>query len=253
MIAQMSVDDCVRGIAGPVGKLGGAWMFDGAVNARGVELGLDTWAWYHCGRGGVLGNPDPSVVVAAFGFFPPALQTKAWFKGAAVMDPSLVTVEYAKACCVWGSGRFGTDPAGAARLADLLGKALDSAEVIGLPLFAGWRRILSDAADAADAFGASEGPARLALALQAAREHRGGSHLVAVAAAGISPLQAVMSGRYGATNAEFFGWPQPWPDPELAREAMAAVEVVTDAMVAPAFACLTGDERAELTAGLRTL
>lgn len=238
----MSPDECVRAIAGPVGKLGGAWMFDPTVHARGVELGLDTWAWYHCGRGGVLGNPDPSVIVAAFGFFPPALQTKAWNKGIAVMDPATIATHYAQACADWGKGRFGE---GSDRLADLLTKALDSAEVLGLPLFAGWRAKLHE--------GPAEGPARLALALQAAREHRGSCHLAAVAAAGIGPLQAVMSGRYGATNAEFFGWPQPWPDPDVAKDAMAKVEDVTDAMVAPAFATLSDDERAELAAGLRVL
>ena len=238
----MTPEECVRGIAGPVGKLGGAWMFDAKVHARGEELGLDTWAWYHCGRGGVLGQPDPSVVVAAFGFFPPALQTKAWNKGVAVMPAPQIAEEYAKACAAWGLDRFGD---GSDRLADLLTKALDSAEVIGLPLFAGWRAKLHE--------GPPEGPARLALALQAAREHRGSCHLVAVAAAGIPPLQAVMSGRYGATNAEFFGWPQPWPDPEVAKDAMVAVEAVTDAMVAPAFATLTDEERAELTTGLRAL
>jgi hypothetical protein len=234
--------ECTRGIAGPVGKLGGAWMFDGAVNARGLELGMDTWAWYHCGRGGVLGSPDASVVVAAFGFFPPELQTKAWNKGLAVMPASQAAQEYATCCASWGSGKFGE---GSDRLADLLTTALDSAVLTGLPLFAGWLKKLHD--------GPAEGPARLALALQAAREHRGGSHLIAVAAAGIPPLQAVMSGRYGATNAEFFGWPKPWPDPALAKEAMGAVEAVTDAMVAPAFEVLSDDERAELTAGLRAL
>ncbi len=235
--------ECVRAIAGPVGKLGGAWMFDAQVNARGEELGLDTWAWYHCGRGGVLGNPDPSVIVATFGFFPPDLQTKAWNKGVAVMAPEQISQEYAAACRAWGERSFGD---GADRLADLLSSALDSAVLTGLPLFAGWRAILTAAADA-------PGPQRLALALQAAREHRGGSHLVAVAAAGIPPLQAVMSGRYGGTNAEFFGWPKPWPDPDLARDAMAAVESVTDAMVEPAFETLTSDERAELAVGLRGL
>ncbi|MGB8652185.1 MAG: hypothetical protein WCD35_16155 [Mycobacteriales bacterium] len=238
----MTPEECVRAVAGPVGKLGGQWMFDAAVHARGTELGFDTWSWYHCGRGGVLGSPDASVVVAAFGFFPPALQTKAWHKGVAVMAPAQAADEYAQACADWGRRRFG---AGADRLADLLTTALCTAEVAGLPLFAGWRVKLLE--------GPTDGPARLALALQAAREHRGGSHLVAVAAAGIPPLQAVMSGRYGATNAEFFGWPQPWPDPELAREAMLAVEDVTDAMVAPAYAVLSPDERAELTAGLRAL
>jgi hypothetical protein len=238
----LTPDECVRGIAGPVGKLGGAWMFDAGVNARGTELGLDTWAWYHCGRGGVLGQPDASVVVAAFGFFPPELQTKAWNKGIAVMPAAQIAEEYARACAIWGTGRFGE---GSDRLADLLTKALDSAEVMGLPLFAGWRAKLHE--------GPSEGSARLALALQAAREHRGGSHLAAVAAAGIPPLQAVMSGRSGAANAEFFGWPQPWPDPELAKNAMAKVEEVTDAMVRQAYAALTPDERAELTTGVRAL
>ena len=234
----------MRAVAGPVGKLGGAWMFDSVVNERGTELGLDTWAWYHCGRGGVLGNPDPSVIVATFGFFPPQLQTKAWNKGVRVMDPADIAREYATSCAAWGSRTFtGVD---AGRLADLLTTALDSATVIGLPLFAGWRAVLHAHTDAPD-------PSRLALALQAGREHRGGSHLVAVAAAGIPPLQAVMSGRYGATNAEYFGWPRPWPDPELAKDAMAEVENVTDAMVAPAFAVLTAQERAELAAGLRSL
>ena len=62
-----------------------------------------------------------------------------------------------------------------------------------------------------------------------------------------------MSGRYGARNAEFFGWPQPWPDPEVAKEQMARAEAVTDELVAPAYAALTEAERAELTAGLRAL
>ena len=234
----------MRAIAGPVGKLGGAWMFDSVVNERGVELGLDTWAWYHCGRGGVLGNPDPSVIVSTFGFFPPELQTKAWNKGVAVMDPADIAREYAAACVAWGARTFTGD--GTGRLADLLTTALDSATVLGVPLFAGWRAVLHAHADIAEA-------SRLALALQAAREHRGGCHLVAVAAAGIPPLQAVMSGRYGATNAEFFSWPKPWPDPALAKDAMLAVETVTDAMVTPAFAVLSADERAELAAGLRSL
>ena len=242
----MTPMECVRAIAGPVGKLGGAWMFDAGVHARGTELGLDTWAWYHCGRGGVLGQPDPSVVVAAFGFFPPALQTKAWNKGIAVMPAPDIAQEYAKACAEWGRRTFGggavADPG---RLADLLTTALDSAEVMGLPLFAGWRAKLHA--------GPSDDPARLALALQAAREHRGSCHLIAVTAAGVEPLQAVMSGRYGESNAKFFGWPEPWPDPEEAKELMAQAERVTDDLVSPAYATLTEDERTELATGLRGL
>jgi hypothetical protein len=130
-------------------------------------------------------------------------------------------------------------------LADLLTTALDSAPVMGLPLFAGWRAVLHA--------GPSDDPARLALALQAAREPRGGCHLIAVTAAGVDPLQAVMSGRYGAKNAEFFGWDEPYPDPEAAKEAMAQAESVTDDLVSPAYATLTAAERTELATGLRAL
>jgi hypothetical protein len=233
----------VLAIKGTVGKQGGAFMFDADVFARGGELGLDLWAWYHCGRGGVLGNPDPSVVVAAFGFFPPAIQTKAWHKGVAVMEPAAIADAYAIACADFGRKTFVGE--GVDRLADLLTRVMDAVDVAGLPLFAGWRAKLHDAP--------SDGPARLALALMAAREHRGGVHLTAVVAAGIPPLQAVMSGRNGGANAEFFGWPQPWPDPSLAADAMKAVEEVTDTLVAVPFAVLTDDERAELAAGLRAL
>lgn len=239
----MTPMECVRAVAGPIGKLGGAWMFDAEVNARGKELGLNTWAWYYCGRGGVLGQPDPSVVVAAFGFFPPALQTKAWNKGIAVLPATEIAEEYAKACAEWGRRTFADE--GSERLADLLTTALDSAHVMGMPLFAGWRAELHAAP--------SDGPARLALALQAAREHRGSCHLIAVTAAGVDPLQAVMSGRYGADNAEFFGWPEPWPDPEGAKEAMAEAEHRTDDLVSPAYATLTAAERTELAIGLRAL
>jgi hypothetical protein len=62
-----------------------------------------------------------------------------------------------------------------------------------------------------------------------------------------------MSGRYGGTNAEFFGWPKPWPDPADYADVMAEVEKTTDRMVQPAFAALSEDERAELVAGLRAL
>ena len=239
----MSPEECVRRLAGPIGKLGGAFMFEAATFARGEALGMDPWAFYHCGRGGVLGNPDPSVVVAAFGFFPPALQTKAWGKGVAVLDPSETADHYAQACVDDGRERFAVE--GAERLADLLTTALDAADVAALPLFAGWRAKLHA--------GPSDGPARLALALMAGREHRGSCHLVSVRAAGIEPLQAIMSGRNGASAAEFFGWPKPWPDPAAAAEAMGEVERVTDQLVQPAFEVLTEDERAELVNGLRAL
>lgn len=242
----MTPEEAVRGLAGPVGRLGGAWMFDEVTQARGTELGLSTWSWYHCGRGGVLGDADAAAVVAAFGFFPPALQRKAWDKGRAVLPVGRVAEEYAAACADWGRRTF-SGVAGAGRLADLLLAAAAAVEPAGLPVFAGWRVLVDRVATGAD------DPARLALGLQVMREHRGGCHLVAVVAEGVDPLQAVVSGRYGPPNAAFFGWPEPWPDPEAGREAMARAEALTDRLVRPALAALEADERAELVAGVRAL
>ena len=239
----MTPEECVRGVAGPISKLGGAFMFDESTFARGQALGMDPWVFYHCGRGGALGNPDPSVGGAAFGFFPPALQTKTLNKGVRLMDPAKIFDLYAEACVEYGRQHFAFE--GASRLADLLMKALDAADVAALPLFAGWRAKVHA--------GPSDGPGRLALALMAGREHRGSCHLISVRAAGIDPLQAIMSGRNGAAAAEFFGWPQPWPDPALAKAEMAEVEQTTDRLVLAAYATLTDDERAELVTGLRAL
>ena len=246
MAVVVTPEEAVRGCAGPVGRLGGAWMFDEATAARGAELGLRGWSWYHCGRGGVLGDGDASVVVAAFGFFPPALQAKAWERGRAVLPPSQTAVHYARACADWGRRVFAEVEA-AGRLADLGQAVADAAPVAGMPLFAGWRAL-------ARSLEVSDGPGRLALVLQVLRGRGGSAHLVAVVAQGVDPLQAVVSGRYGPGNAEFFGWPQPWPDPEAGRPAMAAAEALTDVLVRPAFAAgLSDDERTELTEGVRAL
>ena len=43
----MTPEETVRGVAGPVGRLGAAWMFDPATAARGKELGLSSWSFYH--------------------------------------------------------------------------------------------------------------------------------------------------------------------------------------------------------------
>ena len=237
-------EEAVRAVAEPVGRLGGAWMFDPAVAARGTALGLRGWSWYHCGRGGVLGDGEADACIAAFGFFPPALQRKAWDRGRDVLPVGEMAREYALACAAWGRTTFAQVPA-AGRLADLLDAAADVVEPAGLPVFAGWRALAKGLAP--------DDAGRLALALQVMREHRGALHLVAVVAEGVGPLQAVMSGRYGADNARFFAWPEPWPDPKLARDAMAAAEARTDLLVRPAFAALTAAERVELVEGLRAL
>ena len=70
-----------------------------------------------------------------------------------------------------------------------------------IPIFVGWR-------DAARC----ETPAgRAAQLMQILREWRGGLHLVATTAAGLSPLEAILTNE-GQGQAKFFGWPEPFPD-----------------------------------------
>lgn len=242
---ELSAAEAVRGAAGPVGRLGGAWMMTPRATARGQQFGLTGWSFYYLGRAGVLGEVDASVVAATFVFFPPELLRKGWERGLQVLPLAQAHAHYVEVCREWGRQRFaGWAPAG--RLADLLTQVSAAAGVGGLPLFAGWRALLTGPTAAV-----TDDAARCALALQVLREHRGGLHALAVLAAGIDPLQAVVSGRYGPDNAAMFGWPQPWPEPSLGTAAMAKAEQVTDALVAPAFAALTPAERYELVALLR--
>ena len=236
--------EAARACAKPVERYGIVWMGDPQVVAVGSERGIAPWSFYTCGRGGVLGDGPADAMIAAFGFMDPDRQRKAWERGAAVLPPTEQARLYAQACADWGSRHFATVPT-AGRVADLLVRVTDAVEAAGMPLFAGWRAI-ARTVEADDA-------GRLGLALQVAREHRGSAHLVAVAAAGVSPVQAVASGKSGVDGLAFLGWGALDVDPQAGREAMAAVEDVTDRIVAPAFAALDETERAELVEAVRGL
>ncbi len=47
--------------------------------------------------------------------------------------------------------------------------------------------------------------------MQILREWRGGLHLVATTAVGLSPLEAILTNE-GPGQAKFFGWSEPFPD-----------------------------------------
>jgi hypothetical protein len=86
----------------------------------------------------------------------------------------------------------------------------------------------------------------VALALLRLREHRGGSHLIAVLAHGHTPLTAILTGP-GAAKARANGWTEPWPAmPPSARGALERAERLTDDLSARPYAGLNAGERAEL-------
>lgn len=194
-------------------------MLADEVLAPGKAFGYPNgYAYYVTGRGGVLGDVDADVVTSAFGFFAPALIRTMWERGVVVEGARAAAARYAAACAEFGRRRmaaFGHSE----RLAELAGRVATGADVSGLALYAGWRaHPLPD-----DATG------RAYQLLHVLRELRGSVHVLAVAASGLTPLEAVIA-TGGEENAHRFGWPGPYP--VTARSAKEPAELLTDRVLA---------------------
>ena len=132
--------------------------------------------------------------------------------------------------------------AGIERLADLAGRVVDAADATSRGLFAAWRAWPDPAGDPA---------ARAGLALLRLREHRGGGHLLAVSAEGLTPLEAILAGP-GPAKAAANGWDPPYPSVSGERtQRLHAAGRRTDALAGMAYACLDTAERADLVGLLR--
>ena len=229
----MSALDTARQLADPFGDLGGRFMLNGRTYTRGAELGFDGIDFYFCGRAGVLGDVDAEVVVHELGFFEPANVTRAWSAGRQALPPIDAAREFIACGYEWGRARL-PETLDAARLASLVRTVTDAAPDRSA-LSSAWRRWPwpTDDRDAA------------LHAIHLMRELRGGAHVCAVHDVGLDPHAAVMV-RSGAAGAEFFGWSEPHPDPETAREQWQRAEHATDDAVAAALAVLDDAEQAEL-------
>jgi hypothetical protein len=88
------------------------------------------------------------------------------------------------------------------------------------------------------------------LTTQILREMRGAAHINAIAAVGISPLDAILAStnappRTGPEYAERMGFPGPFRDPEEVRGQRLEAEALTARILEPFFAALDGAELAE--------
>ena len=230
----MTPEATAAAAAGPIGKVGGAFMLSRTTLGKAPTLGMEAWAFYFAGRCGVLGDVAPDVVAATLVFFPIETVRERWMEARAVMEPAAAAAAYAEACQEWGR-RYLSEVEDLDRLVDLLQRVVIDIDPAGAPLFAGWRSLPL----------VQDTPAAAAQLLQTMREFRGAMHSIAVLAHGLTPLEAVLvSG--GETNAEFFGWPTPYPDVEPARERHQAAEKATDRLAARAFQSLADRERREL-------
>ncbi len=223
-----------------INQAGNRFYFDADTMARGKELGLDGFRFYFLGRGGVLGDVDPAVVVASFGYFSPAVVELMWDSAKQIMAPRDAAREYL-AC----ADRFGI-----AKLdgIDLLDSFNDAAEAIvasvdrsALALFAG---IAAEPLPDHPA-------ARAYRNICVLRELRGSIHLLAIVATGVSPLVAHSIRRPDEITS--FGWESA---PDISDDDRARLEVadeLTDRLLVPPIEALSDDQRDAFVTGVEVI
>ena len=89
--------------------------------------------------------------------------------------------------------------------------------------------------------------------MQILREWRGGNHLVATTAVGLSPLEAILTNE-GPGQAKFFGWTEPFPDFAAMKQRHLEAEEITDRLCASALAAALDEARySDFEAGVAAL
>ena len=229
--------EIVRQTSPIINQAGNRFYFDADTMARGKELGLDGFRFYFLGRGGVLGDVDPAVVVASFGYFSPGVVDVMWSSATQIMAPRDAAREYL-AC----ADRFGV-----AKLdgIDVLDGFNDAAEAIvagvdrsALPLFAG---IAAEPLP-------DHPVARAYRNVCVLRELRGSIHMLAIVATGVSPLVAHAIRR--PDDVTSFGWEAAPDISDDDRAALDAVDELTDRLLVPWIEPLTDAQRDAFVTGV---
>lgn len=182
------------------------------VNERLAEHGLNFLSAYVWGRAAPMGEPVAQLVASAFAAFEPGLIAGLYEEGRGKLgrDELLRLQEEATIESLRGI-LGGAVVAEVGEVVTALHRGIEAADGTGRPLFSGVRSLGLPA----DPFG------QLWRVCQAAREHRGDSHIAAYVAAGFDPMQMNILtelwtgwplGTYSATRA----WPQERTDRALA-------------------------------------
>ena len=215
----------VRATSVPIHDIGTAIYLSPDVMGWAAEWGWSNpFAFYFAGRGGMLGDVSAEVVHSAFGWFEPDAVKAMFGEGIAVAGTTGAAARMAEAHGRWGRAHF-AGVEGIAGITAVTEQVVDSLEGSGIPLFVGWRQVARD-----------DDPAgRAAQLMQVLREWRGGIHLAATTASGMSPLEAILTNE-GAGQAKFFGWNEPFPDTAGIAHKHGEAEYMTDQVSAAALA-----------------
>jgi hypothetical protein len=233
----------IQSTSKPIHDIGTAIYLSPDVLGWAAEWGWSNpFAFYFAGRGGMLGDVGAPVVCSALGWFEPATVRQFFEEGAAVAGATTAAARMAEAHALWGrkhlSGVKGIDD-----IVSVTEAVVDGLEGSGLPLFVGWRA----AARADDAAG------RAAQLMQILREWRGGLHLVSTTAAGLAPIEAILTNE-GEGQAKFFGWAEPFPDCSAIMAKDGEAETTTDRLSVGTFSqALERDRFEEFEAGVAAI
>lgn len=215
----------------PIHDIGTSVYLSPDIAAWAAEWGWSNpFAFYFAGRGGMLGEVGADVVTSAMGWFEPNAVLAMFSEGAGVAGATGAAARMAEAHGMWGEKHYGRVE-GLNEIVAVTEELVDGLEGSALPLFVGWRRAAR-----------SESPAgRAAQLMQILREWRGGIHLVATTAVGLSPLEAILTNE-GPGQAKFFGWSEPFPDFTAIKKRHVEAEEITDRLCAVALAEALADE-----------
>lgn len=236
----METLELIQAISPTTNSAGSAFYFDGATLAKGKEAGLDGFRFYVLGRGGVLGDVEPSVVTSAFAYFHPATIEKIWSSAKEKMGARAAAALYNQCCADLGASKL-AGVEGLEAYNEAAEAVVAATELSGFSLFAGW-----------SAETRSEDPAARAMQLMALlRELRGDAHIVALRASGVAAPVAHAMKR--PDDAATFGWD---PAPAVGADDPAnyeAAEALTSQLLLPSYAGLTDDQAAALVAGTEAI
>jgi len=233
----------VQATSAPIHDIGSAAYLSPDIAGWAAEWGWSKpFAFYFAGRGGMLGDVGADVATSALGWFEPGVVRAMYTEGAGVAGAPDAATRMAEAHAKWGEKHY-ADVEGLYGIVAVTEGLVERLEGSALPLFVGWR-------DAAR----SDSPAgRAAQLMQILREWRGGIHLVATTAVGLSPLEAILTNE-GPGQAKFFGWSEPFPEFEPIKPKHDEAEEITDRLCASALAdALNGSEYGAFQAGVAVL
>ena len=232
----MSPEEAAAATGIPIAMMGRSYFAADAVGQSLGEAGFSGMARYVGARGGVLGDVAADVVVSGFALFHPAMIETVWNQTKEQGSSPDAAAAFAAGIGRWAADTFGhldglPDFAAAART------VIDAAEPMSQALYAGWR-----------AMSVPDNPAGAAgLAIQVLRELRFGFHVHGLSAVGLTPVEAIIA-QANPQQAQFFGWSEPFGDPEPLKDRRRQAEEITSARMADVYEAIDADQRAHVAA-----